>query len=118
MPAADKTRLAPDAHDCCFEPASECVPTSRTTAAAPSTASASGATAWTTASTLEILRLIAGGRSNAEIAVDLFMSEATVKTQVTHILSKLRLRDRVQAVALASRTGLIDSDPWRFARCE
>jgi DNA-binding NarL/FixJ family response regulator len=56
----------------------------------------------------EILRLIALGLSNAEIGRELFIGETTVKTHVTHVLQKLNLRDRVQAVVLAYQTGMFD----------
>ena len=55
-----------------------------------------------------MFRLIARGLSNAEIGRELYISDTTVKTHITHILQKLDLRDRVQAVVLAHETGLFD----------
>jgi DNA-binding NarL/FixJ family response regulator len=66
-----------------------------------------------TAREQEVFRLVAGGLSNTEIAKELFISETTVKTHVTHILQKLDLRDRVQAVVLAHQTGLVEPDGSR-----
>jgi DNA-binding NarL/FixJ family response regulator len=57
---------------------------------------------------LDVFRLVARGLSNAEIGRELYISDTTVKTHITHILQKLDLRDRVQAVVLAYQSGILE----------
>jgi len=62
-----------------------------------------------TAREMDVLRLIASGRSNAEIGKELFISDTTVKTHVTRLLQKLELRDHAQAIVMAYQCDLFES---------
>jgi DNA-binding NarL/FixJ family response regulator len=80
----------------------------RTSSGLPPGGELSGQSRSLTEREIEVMRLIARGLSNAEIAETLFLSQATVKSHVRQILSKFDLRDRVQAVVFAYESGLVE----------
>jgi DNA-binding NarL/FixJ family response regulator len=82
----------------------------RFTARRPAVPSSATALRTLTDREVEVLRLVARGLSNAEIAGQLWIAETTVKTHVARLLTKLGLRDRLQAVIFAYETGVLDGD--------
>jgi DNA-binding NarL/FixJ family response regulator len=85
----------------------EAYTTAAAPAAAPDTAPASDDLAGLTAREVEVLRLVGRGLSNADIVAELFVSEATVKTHLNRVMSKLELSSRAQAVVMAYEHGLV-----------
>jgi DNA-binding NarL/FixJ family response regulator len=86
-------------------------PAAAMTAARPSPSRADRVTGLLTDRECEVIRLVAAGLSNAEIADQLHISPATAKTHVAHLLTKLNARDRVQLVIIAYQAGLCDPTP-------
>jgi DNA-binding NarL/FixJ family response regulator len=84
-------------------------PTSPTSATSLDSPTPSPAPVGLTAREVDVLRLIAAGKSNLEIAKDLFVSEATVKTHINHVFAKTGARDRAQAVRFAYQHGLVSN---------
>jgi DNA-binding NarL/FixJ family response regulator len=98
--AAGQTELAPSVVD-------RMVQTFLQTQPQPANGAAPSQLSPLTPRELDVLRLLAQGLSNHEIARRMYLSEATVKTHVTRLLTKLRVRDRMQAVVVAYETGFI-----------